>query len=682
MTQLYIDGKEAVIKQGTSFKITRENPFTEDAGDSTLDVTLPLKGCAENIKIFGSLHRADMSKGELPGKRYPFVLNTGVFTIEGTAVVNTVTESEVKMQLLGGRSALNLECKDKDGNDVFVDELKLGRAYEEFWEEYKYIYEYREISEELLIALSLSRSEDIRTFMHSMHPEEYIIPYPFRRLYPHEVMFPIYSEPDGGFSNPRAAQGFHHNSETYFYFDYPVRGNLQQPLHTDNGTISFGTDPIAPQPYLWYIVERVLIKAFGASYYKRENNCIYNDTTKNQIFIANCRATLYYDQMLPHWTVKEFLTEVSNFLGVVFTMEGGSIYVRSRKEHYTGDDAAYTEIEDIVDEFSTEIEDEEGSKDMAVCNVGYAMEDAPKAIYIPEEIWDYARFEAYEDMNEFGGKFSQMTPEERAEYKDYIFYIKDDGRYFIIDPDFVPGERGHAWRPANIAGNLLRHTDKPKETDITLKIVPCRMERKDFPIYTYGPNSDGLWIRTETGMYFSQPCLVTADSRTCNTYDRVSILDLINGSEEIQEPTAKRDIIEVGINSWPYNRWEWLTGKDIYDRGVWANAEVRGDFSTPDALSAEVVEGYCQNIYPTERDRERFELHNRGENSIMADALAPGFEIDTRVKHCFKFADKICPDVKGVFLIRGKRYVCQKIEYTIDERGVAPIKTGYFYEMT
>ena len=60
MIKLIIDGKEAVIKAGTSFKLTRMNPYFEDQGDFTFEVQLPLDGCAENLAIFGALHRAEV----------------------------------------------------------------------------------------------------------------------------------------------------------------------------------------------------------------------------------------------------------------------------------------------------------------------------------------------------------------------------------------------------------------------------------------------------------------------------------------------------------------------------------------------------------------------------------------------------------------------------------------------
>ena len=34
-----------------------------------------------------------------------------------------------------------------------------------------------------------------------------------------------------------------------------------------------------------------------------------------------------------------------------------------------------------------------------------------------------------------------------------------------------------------------------------------------------------------------------------------------------------------------------------------------------------------------------------------------------------------------VYLFDGRKYLCQKIEITLDDQGVQPLKKGYFYEI-
>lgn len=39
------------------------------------------------------------------------------------------------------------------------------------------------------------------------------------------------------------------------------------------------------------------------------------------------------------------------------------------------------------------------------------------------------------------------------------------------------------------------------------------------------------------------------------------------------------------------------------------------------------------------------------------------------------------PDPRKFFIIRNRKYICNKIELTITGDGVSPLKTGYFYEV-
>ena len=58
-----------------------------------------------------------------------------------------------------------------------------------------------------------------------------------------------------------------------------------------------------------------------------------------------------------------------------------------------------------------------------------------------------------------------------------------------------------------------------------------------------------------------------------------------------------------------------------------------------------------------------------------------GFTFNLDAKYCIKFLSKEMPDPTKVFIIRNKRYGCEKIEAQIDSQGMQQLMTGYFYEM-
>ena len=56
--------------------------------------------------------------------------------------------------------------------------------------------------------------------------------------------------------------------------------------------------------------------------------------------------------------------------------------------------------------------------------------------------------------------------------------------------------------------------------------------------------------------------------------------------------------------------------------------------------------------------------------------------IDPKMKTTFKFLSDTIPDVRSVFHIRGKRYICEKITATFTEKnGMSQLLKGVFYPM-
>ena len=63
--RIVIDGKTAVLKNGTSFDMVSENRAFSGADSYTLSIIFPLRGCPENIDIFGHLNRIDVDNSKV-----------------------------------------------------------------------------------------------------------------------------------------------------------------------------------------------------------------------------------------------------------------------------------------------------------------------------------------------------------------------------------------------------------------------------------------------------------------------------------------------------------------------------------------------------------------------------------------------------------------------------------------
>ena len=61
---------------------------------------------------------------------------------------------------------------------------------------------------------------------------------------------------------------------------------------------------------------------------------------------------------------------------------------------------------------------------------------------------------------------------------------------------------------------------------------------------------------------------------------------------------------------------------------------------------------------------------------------ANGLKIDN--KNCMevKFKSDDIPDPSKIYIIRNKRFVCEKIEMEVKDDAIEPVYTGYFYMLS
>ena len=118
--EIIINNKQAVLKSGTSFDFIAENRLFTGSDSYTLSITFPLRGCAENIAIFGHIHRADVAKSKIV---FDCEIRDKAFYRSGSITITEINEVEVKTQFLEGRSEQNF---DDTFDEIYVNELDLG----------------------------------------------------------------------------------------------------------------------------------------------------------------------------------------------------------------------------------------------------------------------------------------------------------------------------------------------------------------------------------------------------------------------------------------------------------------------------------------------------------------------------------------------------------------------------
>lgn len=93
--EIIINNKQAVLKEGTSFDFIAENRLFTGSDSYTLTITFPLRGCTQNIAIFGHIHRADVAKNKVV---FDCEIRDRDFYRSGTITITEISDVEVKTQ--------------------------------------------------------------------------------------------------------------------------------------------------------------------------------------------------------------------------------------------------------------------------------------------------------------------------------------------------------------------------------------------------------------------------------------------------------------------------------------------------------------------------------------------------------------------------------------------------------
>lgn len=119
--QIIVDGREAVLKEGSSFDFIAENRLFSGSDSYTLTIVFPLKDCPDNIDIFGQIHRSEIVPQDVT---FNCEIRDKAFSRFGALTVTEISDIELKAQFLEGRAEQNFS---KKFDETYVNELDLGK---------------------------------------------------------------------------------------------------------------------------------------------------------------------------------------------------------------------------------------------------------------------------------------------------------------------------------------------------------------------------------------------------------------------------------------------------------------------------------------------------------------------------------------------------------------------------
>lgn len=642
--QLTINNQIAEIKKGTTIKLTRVNPYFADQGDYTLEVQLPLRGCPANLAIFGPRNHPATTQYPHIGEQYTMQLIAPPLQLEGTATVTSITETEVKVQLKAGVKASPL-----NNDTTYIDELPLGNAWDGFG---SVQYSNSEV---------LSSGTDVRTqikifsscigqkFLRTTTPVRQAAYGTYGQT--DAICLPIYSSTDDIIANP---------------------ANM---ITTTPGLDGDSIDSItlAPCPYLLDITARIFrCLGFTPNDWRQYTE---NPLTR-AIYIANTRQTLQRAKILPHWTVKEYLNELQNLIGCVFTFKGRYVNMYTRQHYYTQNRKPIT-ITQVSDTHTINISTDPEAETTANGNVDYDYPNISPMLRLPDEVWQNATIlptatyeEAknhYDKLTDYYKKQSPnlytVTPTNRA----YAILINESDTPALCEVDqFAP---------------LMRTTNREQMTK--LRITPANMLITDpFIATNNGQLKDD---KPENGRY---PIIAVADTilTKSNVY---SVNNAINppDTDTTDTTTEAKDHIDIawynGENDTYYREAHYTpTSKDYFYSLCPIAIPYTTDSDGPHHITTLKTSA---QTFPTPEGP--FALTTKGPINTLAtygnigQLLTTAPTIDTRLELQVQFTDTINPDPTQPYLIGSRRYACARLEITIDQNGIQPLKQAYLYEI-
>lgn len=415
-----------------------------------------------------------------------------------------------------------------------------------------------------------------------------------------------------------------------------------------------------PNPNLHGIFEKV-IEESGYSIESNERNV----EPWNCIYIASAKRTLFLSHVLPHWTVKEFVEEYCRFFNcsLVIDQLGRKVRVVAN-ENFFGT-ARHIGIEP-VDEYTVETNEDSQADSLGNSNLSFDLSGSDDHDYdiIPDNVRDSAPTTEYTSRNEALAAYNEMNEDERLRQ----IYKTPVGRWAGWKHDYSdvqnPGETT-LFTQIDVFGPLIRDADS--DSEISLKICPVAISETTDQFTGRGAE----W--TVRMLTLENPTGDENDLRgQIEEEEDGTIQEYIEGEVEI-EKSGKEDRIQVFF-------WDDIEQDSICVSSTNPRQGNRvGDISKrlmpfTDFLYKKNHSGASHRLWslslnPTEAEHYLGELHHTT------------YTFNTKAKYCVKFLADEMPDPTQVFIIRNKRFGCEKIETQIDDRGLLPLMTGYFYEM-
>ena len=354
---------------------------------------------------------------------------------------------------------------------------------------------------------------------------------------------------------------------------------------------------------------------------------------------------------LPHWSVTEFFEKLENFLGAEFDIDHKAKTIKFAFTSNVINSAETIHIDNVIDNYTAEVSDTDESNYIGATNIRYKE--------CGHNMWKFYScrwfvkdsnplvYDTLSELVNYAKTFARVRQYNRGSDIHRLYYAKDVDCYFLIRcvrNEYVETrpsgievyDRICVLQPLNVFGDKI--VDENNENVIELEFVPAWIDETE--------PTKGHCIFLDLPAY---------DEVTTGAGTRPD--DINETASKIYQPSAMQQL----------QNGEATERTEYFDRiylGFWDGINVHvGLLPRPylDIVTIREDWSYCSH------------------NSTLRILPAVKFSINPKQKYQFSFiADKI-PNVRSVFHINGKKYLCEKITATFTENGMSQLLKGTFY---
>lgn len=623
MITCIINGHKAYPISTSSIKVTYANQYVTDDGEYTYDITFPMN-ILENRVIFKNVSRLEVKKNIAKYDDCKLFCNSQLI-MSGVGTILSVNEKEIKLQIVGGKSRIKFNDRM---TKHYIDEIPFGEAdkpgytVDKGWSQgFKDLQKINDI-----YRLDEDKSQ-------------------FLGVEGKWCFVPVRDETNDMIANFVGVD----RTKQFIGYNAPYIMNL------------------AVQPNLMHIFRKVV--EYEGYTLKRND---FDRKPWNLLYIASAYKTRELCKALPHWSSYTFIEEFRKLFNatIVFDDILKTCSVINASELTTADSI---EVEPM-DEYTTDYDEDGSFSTSSTANLEYNLgNSANRDNYevITKKVFDNFEIVHSKELMGANKQFASTTLSWSEKQKRQTI-IENFGNFYVY---MVDENDNKSWKPAGIWSPLIRDSSSDDFVDLNISPAAQVVENINF--------KSGLM----EDKYYERRCLLSipndkeSDSKECDVdddgYSYTSVQDALDDESALDNSEDEQECMNIFFI---------LPGRVQSTDGSTTKLSWVGEKSRwPQFLTDyRINEGFRLGIAHFEDSYFSLSLCMKSEfgTTSLGTLHANGLKIDN--KNCMevKFKSDDIPDPSKIYIIRNKRFVCEKIEMEVKDDAIEPVYTGYFYMLS